>query len=338
MTRSNPRARALAIFLGAAMPFAVACDRDDDTTIDAEELRESRKKQRRARDAGSSGDSHERAAGSTRSVGSSGGLAPAPPLPELPPAGPLVRTEPPPDLNAPLGVDVTASGLASRVIKRGAGTVHPTTSDEVVVHYSGWTLDGNLFDSSVPRGKPATFGVTQVIAGWTEGLQLMVEGERRRLWIPAELAYGVTPKRAGAPAGKLVFEVELLAIVRGPEVPPDLTSPPADATRTPSGLVYRALRRGGATARPTATSKVEVHYSGWTLDGHMFDSSVRRGKPAKFPVDGVIKGWTEVLQLMSPGDAFRVWIPPELAYGTTPKRAGAPAGMLVFDIELIAVE
>ena len=79
------------------------------------------------------------------------------------------------------------------------------------MHYSGWTTDGQLFDSSVMRGEPASFGLFQVIAGWTEGVQLMVEGEKRRFWIPAKLAYGENPQ-GGAPAGMLVFDVELLKI------------------------------------------------------------------------------------------------------------------------------
>jgi len=77
------------------------------------------------------------------------------------------------------------------------------------VHYSGWTTDGKGFDSSVARGQPATFPLDRVISGWTEGLQLMVEGEERRFWIPVELAYQGRP---GKPAGMLVFDVELLKI------------------------------------------------------------------------------------------------------------------------------
>ncbi|MCB9597747.1 MAG: FKBP-type peptidyl-prolyl cis-trans isomerase [Sandaracinaceae bacterium] len=90
----------------------------------------------------------------------------------------------------------------------GTGAVHPGPADRVTVHYTGWTTDGEMFDSSIPRGAPATFPLNRVIAGWTEGLQLMVEGERRRLWIPPALAY---EGRSG-PQGVLVFDVELIAI------------------------------------------------------------------------------------------------------------------------------
>ena len=109
----------------------------------------------------------------------------------------------------PADATVTASGLASRSLQAGTGTKHPGPRSRVLVHYSGWTTDGRRFDSSVSRGEPIAFGLHQVIPGWTEGVQLMVEGEKRRLWIPEALAYGGRP---GAPAGMLVFDVELIRI------------------------------------------------------------------------------------------------------------------------------
>ena len=118
----------------------------------------------------------------------------------------------PPDVAAPpADAETTASGLASKVITEGTGTENPGATDTVEVHYTGWTTDGEMFDSSVTRGEPAQFPLNAVIAGWTEGLQLMVEGETRRLWIPEELAYMGQP---GRPAGMLVFDVELIRIVR----------------------------------------------------------------------------------------------------------------------------
>lgn len=112
---------------------------------------------------------------------------------------------------APANATRTSSGLASRVLRPGVGTRHPSPTSSVEVHYSGWTTDGRLFDSSVQRGQSISFPLNRVIAGWTEGVQLMVEGERRRFWIPAGLAYGENP-RPGAPAGMLVFDVELIHI------------------------------------------------------------------------------------------------------------------------------
>jgi peptidylprolyl isomerase len=110
--------------------------------------------------------------------------------------------------SAPASAEVTDSGLASRVLQPGTGTEHPKKSSEVTVHYTGWTTDGEMFDSSVLRGQPAKFPLNQVIKGWTEGVQLMVVGEKRRFWIPEKLAYG---GRQGAPQGMLVFDVELIS-------------------------------------------------------------------------------------------------------------------------------
>jgi peptidylprolyl isomerase len=244
----------------------------------------------------------------------------------------------PPDVAAPpADATKTASGLTSKVLTPGTGKDHPGPTDKVKVDYTGWTKDGRMFDSSVTRGQPASFPLNGVIPGWTEGLQLMVVGERRRFWIPAALAYGDKP-RMGAPAGDLVFDVELLDIAAAPKppaVPEDVKAAPASAKKTASGLAYRILTPGTGTAHPTATSNVVVNYSGWTPDGKMFDSSVTRGQPARFGLGNVIKGWTEGVQLMTKGEKMRFWIPGSLAYGDKPARPGAPAGMLVFDIELV---
>ena len=112
---------------------------------------------------------------------------------------------------APANAESTASGLTSRVLQAGTGTANPGPTSNVTVHYTGWTPDGRMFDSSVARGAPSTFPLNGVIRGWTEGVQLMVVGEKRRFWIPANLAYGNNPG-GGRPGGLLVFDVELLAI------------------------------------------------------------------------------------------------------------------------------
>jgi FKBP-type peptidyl-prolyl cis-trans isomerase FklB len=106
-----------------------------------------------------------------------------------------------------------ASGLQYEILAAGEGSI-PTSTDSVKVHYHGTTLDGNIFDSSVRRGEPATFGVTQVISGWVEALQLMPVGSKWKLFIPSDLAYGAQGAgQAIAPHATLIFEVELLDIV-----------------------------------------------------------------------------------------------------------------------------
>jgi len=110
------------------------------------------------------------------------------------------------------GVATTESGLQILVLNPGTGTEHPTASDSVKVHYHGTLLDGTVFDSSVDRGEPISFPLNRVIKGWTEGLQLMVVGEKTRLFIPSSLAYGNQSVGNIQPGSTLIFDVELLAI------------------------------------------------------------------------------------------------------------------------------
>ena len=256
----------------------------------------------------------------------------APPAAPAEPAGlpaPADVAAPPADATR------TATGLASRVLQAGSGTAHPTAESNVTVHYTGWTTDGQMFDSSITRGQPAAFPLRGVIAGWTEGLQLMVQGEKRRFWIPESLAYQGRP---GAPAGMLVFDVELIEFSTPPPPPPapsDVARPPTGRACTASGLCSRVIHPGTGSAHPEATSNVTVHYTGWTTNGEMFDSSVTRGRPASFPLNRVIPGWSEGVRLMTVGETRRLWIPESLAYQGRP---GAPAGMLVFDVELVSID
>lgn len=348
---------------------------------------------------------------------------------------------------APADAVKTATGLASKVLKAGTGDKKPTAADTVTVHYSGWTTDGKMFDSSITRGEPASFPLGQVIAGWTEGLQLMVAGEKRRFWIPEDLAYGPVVPGSGRPGGMLCFDVELIGIKEAPkppadtkktpggvaykiskegagekpganqvitfhfaaktmegevmqdsrtepappsmpldklppelgelfgdmkagelrqcwlpearmpggfvvadlelisfkdappapEVPKDVADAPADAVKTESGIAHKVLTAGTGKEHPKATDTVKVHYSGWTTDGKMFDSSVTRGEPTSFPLNQVIKGWTEGVQLMVVGEKRRFWIPEGLAYGPVVPGSGRPGGMLVFDVELLEI-
>lgn len=348
---------------------------------------------------------------------------------------------------APADSAKTDSGLASKVLQAGTGDEKPKAADTVTVHYSGWTTDGKMFDSSVERGEPTSFPLGQVIAGWTEGLQLMVVGEKRRFWIPEDMAYGPAVAGSGRPGGMLCFDVELLAIKAAPKppadtdktaggvaykitkegsgekpevdhvvtfhftaktmegetvqdtrkdqsppsmpldkmppalaeiitemktgeqrqawlpepqapggfivaelelvsfkqapaapaVPEDVAEVPADAQKTDSGLAFKVLSEGKGEEQPKASDTVKVHYSGWTTDGEMFDSSVTRAEPTEFPLNGVIKGWTEGVQLMVAGEKRRFWIPADLAYGPAVPGSGRPGGMLVFDIEFLEI-
>jgi peptidylprolyl isomerase len=235
----------------------------------------------------------------------------------------------PPDLSSvPGNATKTQSGLASIVLKPGAGEDHPAKDEVVVVNFVGRTTDGKVFDSTVARGKPATLTVNRVLPGLGEGLQLMVVGETRRMWVPESLGF---KGQKGKPAGTLVFDVTLLAMPT--RAPADVKHPPDDAKQTVSGLFYKILQPGTGTRHPSKVDEVTVQYTGWTTDGKMFDSSVVHGEPSTLPMDRVIAGWTEGLSLMVEGEKARLWIPEKLAY----KGRSAPYGMLVFDIELIRI-
>jgi peptidylprolyl isomerase len=240
----------------------------------------------------------------------------------------------PSDLAAPpADAEKSSSGLTSRVVTAGAGIEKPMETDVVTVHYTGWSSDGKMFDSSHARGTPSMFPLNRVMAGWRECVLLMTVGETRRCWVPQDLAYR---GQAGRPTGIVVFDIELLDTRRSPTIPPpDVAAPPADATRTVSGLFYKVLKPGTGMRHPDARDSVRVHYTGWTTDGKMFDSTVARGMPVTLRLDNVIRGWTEGLQLMVEGERTRFWIPQNLAYKGEP---GAPRGMLVFDIDLISIE
>lgn len=110
------------------------------------------------------------------------------------------------------GVIETASGLQYLVLHKGSGNTHPSQKDTVKVHYHGTLLNGTVFDSSVERNESISFGLNQVIKGWTEGLQLMVVGDKFRFFIPANLAYGNRSAGMISPGSTLIFEVELLGI------------------------------------------------------------------------------------------------------------------------------
>ena len=235
---------------------------------------------------------------------------------------------------APADAEKTKSGLASLVLKKGTGTGHPTATDKVKVHYTGWKAsDGEMFDSSLRRGQPAEFALNQVIKGWTEGVQLMVVGEKRRFWIPSALAYG----DEGRVAGNLTFDVELLDIVKAaepPKAPKNLTAP-VDAKSTESGLKYKILKEGEGDSTPGAEDLVDVQFSAWKADGELISSSSGQPRPAQFKLNELsIRGWAEGLQLMKKGEKRRLWIPAALAFGSPPPQ-GAPEGDIVIDAELV---
>ncbi len=236
----------------------------------------------------------------------------------------------------PADAKKTAGGVAYKVLAKGKGKKKPEDKDSVRIEYTAWTADGKPFSSSKTQRRPARVGLTGVVPGLSEVLKEMVQGEECRIWIPAAKAEKGWPN---APTGRAItMEVKLLQIIVGPKkipVPEDVGSVPNDAKKSKSGLAWKVLKEGTGKEKPSADQTVKVHYSGWTTDGKMFDSSITRGKPGNFSLRSVIPGWTEGLQLMVEGEKRRFWIPVELAYNNRPNK---PKGMLVFDVELIEID
>jgi peptidylprolyl isomerase len=254
-------------------------------------------------------------------------------LAQTPAATPPADVLPASEVAIPTDGEKSSTGLVSKQVRPGTSAEKPAATDVVTVHYTGWSSDGRLFDSSIVRGTTATFPLDRVMAGWRECVLLMTLGEKRRCWVPENLAYR---GQAGRPKGTVVFDIELIDTRGNPLVaPPDVKGPPDDAKRTASGLAYKVLRPGKGGRNPSRFGRVTVHYTGWTTDGRMFDSSVTKGTPVTFRLDDVVKGWTEGVPLMVEGERTRFWIPENLAYGG---KGDGPRGMLVFDIELIRIE
>lgn len=247
------------------------------------------------------------------------------------PAQPAVPS-PPDNMTPPADAETTGSGLAYKVLQEGTGANQPDGNDLVVVHYTGWKAeDGTVFDSSVVRGRPALLPLEALIEGWTEGLQLMTEGAKWRLWIPGALAYeGVE----GRPQGMLVFDVELLEVRKIPPVPEHLEKPAPDAELAQSGLAWKVLKEGTGEGHPAPGDTVQVHYIGWNTEGKWFDSTYSKGQPAVLAFNSLIDGWKLALSDMVPGEKRRLWIPDRLAYRG---EAGKPRGPLTFDVELVAI-
>jgi FKBP-type peptidyl-prolyl cis-trans isomerase len=377
---------------------------------------------------------------------------------------PLVLQAPQnPPIPADTEITTTASGLKMSTLAPGDGKTQPKVGDVVKMNYTGWLTDGTVFDSSVTRKEAFYFelGKGRVIKGWDEGVATMTKGQKLKLTIPPQLAYGEQAQGKIPANSTLIFEVELIDVAwsfapldastkktaangmgysvirpgtgqmakdgdavkftyavwkpdgemieyleailmqrgRAPsqmftgglgklpgalndflrfvplggatrfEAPAGLCWPqrlpqglkpdtlvtwqvelhgitpvpqfsmPEESKlkRTASGLAYEVIKEGTGK-QPKASDRVTVHYSGWTTDGKNFDSSYSRGQTTSFGLGQVIKGWTEGLQLMKEGAAYKFVIPPELGYGA--QGAGAdipPNATLVFYVELVSV-
>ncbi len=236
--------------------------------------------------------------------------------------------------------EVTTAGVEYAIVESGNG-IKLSPELRVKLHYTGYLAgDLKVFDSSHDREEPISFiiGRGMVIPGWEEALGFFRVGDKARLWVPHELAYGEEGRGPVPPRTDLVFDIEVLdaGIVEAPVMWPIEDQ---DTLITESGLQVIILEEGTGE-KPPRGSVIEIHYSGYLSDGTLFDSSVQREVPLRFVLgtSQVIRGFDEGFTLLVKGARARFIIPPHLAYGE--RGAGRiPSGeTLFFDVELIDIQ
>lgn len=239
----------------------------------------------------------------------------------------------------PADAEVSASGVASIQLRAGLGGPSPKPNDCVRLLYTSWKRDGSFHASTAGDAEPAPECLRRTMPGLAEAIERMSLGEERRIWLPGQLTYRSKDAGDPAPTDDLTFDLTLLEVLRAPEVPSDLQAPPSGAEKTASGLRLHVLHRGAGRRKPRPNERMSVRFSGWTRDGVLFESTELGGSgpPASLTRADVVRGVGEGLALMQIGEKARLWVPAALAFGDKPQR-GAPAGDLVYDLELVAVE
>jgi peptidylprolyl isomerase len=252
----------------------------------------------------------------------------------------------PSDVAAP-GPEAEAlpSGIAMKVLKPGTGAEHPAENDCVNVSFIAWKTDGNLFSTSTTMNNSDVICLRAAILGITEALSHMVVGQKSRVWIPEDLTFHEghhhaqrRPEDEEPPHKDLTFDIELLSILKAPPTPADLKHPSEAAVRTSSGLAFQILKSGTSGRHPLLTDTVLLHFSGWTTDGTLFESTVIGNHPASLRVATAMAGLREALTHMAVGQKARVWIPAGLAYGEKPANRFNPRGDLVYELDLLEVQ
>jgi peptidylprolyl isomerase len=231
------------------------------------------------------------------------------------------------------------SGLKYIIISNGTG-IKVDSGMNVKVHYTGYFTDGKIFDSSVERGEPIDIpiGKGKVIKGWDEGITRLHVGDKAKLFVPYQLAYGENARGPIPAKSNLIFDVEVIsaAVATKPEA---FHVTGKDTVTTKSGLKYIVVKEGTG-AQAVSGKTVKVHYTGYFSDNSIFDSSVERGEPFSFALGKaqVIPGWDEGVALMKVGAKYRFIIPYQLGYGENGYGPIPAKATLIFDVELIDIK
>ena len=246
---------------------------------------------------------------------------------------------PPDDVaRPPDNAEKLPSGTRYVVLRKGTGKDKARSADTVTWNYTVWDGEGRMLDTTEQRKRAMSQQVFRQTQALGEVLMSMTAGERIRFWSDAATMTKGGKSINGVTSGPVCYELEVLQIAKAehdaPPPPLDVGKPPDSAKKTAKGVFYRLLKQGSGKDHPTADDAVRVNYSGWTTDGRLFDSSYLKGDPVQFNLGATIPGWIDAIPLMVVGDRMRLWIPQELAYANQPEK---PQGMLVFDVELVAI-
>jgi FKBP-type peptidyl-prolyl cis-trans isomerase FkpA len=234
------------------------------------------------------------------------------------------------------------------IIEEAGNDIKPTITSNVKVHYRGYYLDGEQFDSSYDRGQPANFNLQGVIQGWTLGIPRFGIGGKGKLIIPASLGYGANPPSGIRKNAVLIFDIELLDVDRYLEeqevveaerfaIETYLSDNNLNPQITEEG-VYLLIDEEGSAEKPSLESEVTIHYKGYFLNGAQFDSSYDRGQPSTFELTNVIQGWQIGIPYFGRNGKGTIIVPTLLGYGGAGRLGIPPYTTLVFDIELIDFE
>jgi len=233
----------------------------------------------------------------------------------------------------------TASGLKYTIVESKGGK-KVEAGMRVKVHYNGFFEDGRLFDSSYERGNPIELvvGKGMVIPGWDESLQLLSVGDKAQVLIPYNLAYGEEGRGPIPGKSNLVFDMEIIDAVKV-EDPKPFVIDGLPVQETESGLKLIIVEQGTGP-KPQVGSTVVVHYSGYLIDGTLFDSSVQRGEPFSFRLGqgSVISGWEQGFALLTKGSKARLILPSTLGYGSRSMGPIPANSTLIFDVQLIDIK
>jgi peptidylprolyl isomerase len=242
----------------------------------------------------------------------------------------------------PADAEHEPNGVARKILAHGTGTEHPPKESYVDLRYAGWERNGRQFEGTPANGVTGRYGIEDLAPGLAAEVQQMVVGDKRRIWLPAALAYGKRENFVNAPKGDMTFEVELVGIIPYPAVPADVKAPPKDAKTTKSGLAYVVLKKGAGKRHVSPNGHARVIYSAWTPEGRLFQTSLAGGDDMRVKIDKLPAGWKEAMLLMVEGDKWRLWLPGKLAFGELapgqePLPFGPPPGPVVFDVELLKI-